>query len=155
MLRGPPLVSPGAAACRNTRSRSDAYPNSSPPELAVGQHGKPFFVFVAAKPAAGRAVLFDKLAPAQRHYLFQQDFGNVRQVVAHLHQRQDIGDIRSGHAQLIDLLEHPQHIHLVFEVLGVHIRQAVPELFPQIRRARGTVQRSRVQQFVQQHRMPA
>ena len=99
------------------------------------------------------AELRGHLRPGEPHGLLDDDLGDLREVVAHAHQRNLSGEIGHGHAENRRALELPQHFHLPLGLVLGQVREPRASLRPRARRAAPAARRSFVQQFVEQQRM--
>ena len=118
-------------------------------ELAAGQHHKT----AACVRAARRAVARLQLRPGQRQHLFETDFGNKRQLVAHFHQGQTRGDVGSGDAQHLGGLEVAQRLHMPFEIIHRQARQCAAQRRAQRIALGRAVQAVAIEQLIEQRRV--
>ena len=83
----------------------------------------------------------------------ENGFGDCREIIADAHQRQSSGDIGRRHAQDIDLFENAQLFNLVFQVVGGYQVKSPAQADLHFATFRRQVESSRIQKFIQQHRM--
>ena len=99
MDRSPPVVSPYSPWYRNTRSRSDLYPISSPAHLAVGHDGEPAVIDVIARQVRRDTVSGRDNVPGDAKHPGQNGFRDIGEMIADLHQRVVPTHIRRCHTQ--------------------------------------------------------
>ena len=82
-------------------------------------------------------MLGHQVAPGDGHDLREHGLGNIRQMVAHPHQGQDIGDVRSRHPQNVGLFKNAQGFELVFKIFLRNARQQGQQFLIESGPARG------------------
>jgi hypothetical protein len=95
----------------------------------------------------------DQMGMGQIEHARDRNLGDLGQIVADHHQRDGLGQISGGDAQLIALGELVQPLHLLFQILGVDMGQQGIEFGFQTVAAQGRVEPARVEQLVEQQRM--
>ena len=122
-----------------------------PPQFAVGHHREPLVEGRVARRPGRAAVSGDQVVPGQADDFVQDDFGQIRKVVADPHERQDAGHVGRCHAQGVDLSENADGFDQKLEVvrwgLGHHRAQFGDEFGLFRRRVEG----ARVEQLIEQH----
>ena len=107
---------------------------------------------VFGRTAHRHAVPRDDLLPGEIERLLRQQFGQVRQPVADLHQRQAASEVRDGDAEHRRALELPQGLDLFLGIVGGAVRHAIAQLDGQFGTRRRRVEQPLVEQFVEQQR---
>ena len=127
-------------------SRSEPGPSSSPPSLP-----KPMI----ANDCGGAVDRFGRALPGDLQRFLQNHLGEKRQIVRHVHQRQDAAHLARRDAELMRLLERPQHLEFGLFAAALHSAQSRSQFGAQRLDVGNRVQQRRIEQFVEQHRMAA
>ena len=93
-------------------------------------------------------------APGAAHHAVHQRFGGIAEVIADHHQRDGAGNIGRRDPQYIGLLELAQRDHERFRVVHIDTVELARQFVPQLLARQRVVERARVQQLIQQQRMP-
>ena len=92
------------------------------------------------------------LLPRQVERFLHEQFGQVRQAVAHLHQRQAAREVRNGDAEHRCALELPQGFDLFLGIVDRAVRHPIVQLDGQFGPRRRRVEQPLIEQFVEQQR---
>ena len=92
----------------------------------------------------------DQVGEGYIDHMVQHHLGNPGQVIAHFHQRQGSVQLGRRYPKDMRLLEVPQGLHLLFQVLKGNPQHLLAQVVFQLRLGRGMVEAFCVQQLVQQ-----
>ncbi len=93
--------------------------------------------------------------PGELQRLLQNHLGQKRQIVRNVHQRQDAAHLARRDAELMRFLEPPQYLEFCLFAATLHCAQSGPQFSAQRLDVGNRVQQRRIEQFVEQHGMPA
>ena len=122
------------------------------PQLAVADNNK--ILSTATAVAAQRlAVARYQVAPRQLQYVLEDDFGDQRQIIAHLHQRQSLGGFGGGNTQHMGQPKIAQRVHMTLEVIPFQAQHLLTQSVAQGALVRHPVEPGDIVQLIQQHRV--
>ena len=103
--------------------------------------------------ADGGPVPFHQVVPGEVHDGVDGDLGDVREKVAHPHEREPPGHVRRRDPQDVALLEDAQLLDLGLQVVGRGLGQAAPDVGCERIAVGRAVEGARVEQLVEEHRV--
>ena len=93
------------------------------------------------------------LLPGKSHRALDDEFGDIRQTVAHLHQRQPTREVGHRDAKQRDALEMTQHLDLPLGVIFQQLLQRQLQIPLQALASRQLGEQPLIEQLIQQQRM--